>query len=154
VKLIGAAVQRTGTMSTQAALEILGFKAYHMAEAVTNYEKGDLDQWNAAFEGTGTPDWEKMLREYDATTDNPSCFFYKELMEAFPDALVLLNQRDPEKWCNSMEKILEVEDMIGKKLGFLPRFRETYRLFVNSRKNFFGTDRSRENLINACCYLG
>jgi len=148
MKLIGAAIQRTGTMSTQKALDILGLKAYHMVETARNFENGHLDQWNALFEGTGTPDWDELFKDYEATTDNPACFFWKEMMEAFPDAKVLLNVRNPERWCDSVLKILEIEDSL-EKFRFLPRFDGVHRVLVNSQMNFFGGDRSRENLIES-----
>jgi hypothetical protein len=148
MKLIGAGLPRTGTMSTRAALNTLGLRAYHMEEAVMKYERGDLDKWNALFEGTGTVDWQQFIGEYDATTDAPACFFYKELMEAFPDALVLLNVRDPENWCNSLEALIQMGDKIGKYLNFIPRFRKYRRDSLNWKKILYGGDNSdRANLI-------
>merc|ERR1712176_1736981 len=38
---------------------------------------------------------------YDAMVDWPGSTFYKEFMELYPNAKVLLNKRDPEKWYNS-----------------------------------------------------
>ena len=34
--------------------------------------------------------------------DWPACSFYKELMQEYPEAKILLNVRDPEKWYDSM----------------------------------------------------
>jgi hypothetical protein len=146
MKLIGAAIQRTGTMSTQKALDILGLRAYHMVETARNFENGHLEMWNAAFEGTDPVDWQELFKDYQATTDNPACFFWKELMEAFPNAKVLLNVRDPERWCDSVLKILEIEDSLAK-FRFLPRFDGVHRILVNAQMKFFGGDRSRDSLI-------
>lgn len=35
-------------------------------------------------------DWEALLDGYAATVDHPLCLYYKELMVAFPDAVVIL----------------------------------------------------------------
>eukprot|EP00026_Physarum_polycephalum_P021181 Phypoly_transcript_24262.p1 GENE.Phypoly_transcript_24262~~Phypoly_transcript_24262.p1 ORF type:complete len:150 (+),score=22.75 Phypoly_transcript_24262:85-534(+) len=41
------------------------------------------------------------MGNYDATVDYPAAYFYKDLMEAFPDAKVILSVRDPAKWYES-----------------------------------------------------
>ena len=96
LKVIGAGFGRTGTMSLKVALEELGFDpCYHMSELFENSSHADL--WNAAADGERV-DWEALLGGYAATVDWPGCSFYEELMEAYPDAKVLLSVRDPERW--------------------------------------------------------
>jgi hypothetical protein len=46
--------------------------------------------------------WKRFFRRYNAVVDWPTCAFYKELMAEYPDARILLNTRDPEKWYDSM----------------------------------------------------
>jgi len=99
LKIIGAGFGRTGTMSLKAALEELGFSpCYHMIEV---FERpADAVLWEAA--GTGSPiDWKALFADYQATVDWPSCAFYKELMQIYPDAKVLLTVRNPESWYES-----------------------------------------------------
>ena len=99
MKVIGAGFGRTGTMSLKEALEELGFgPCYHAIELFENPPHADL--WEAAERGEPV-DWEGVLGGYEATVDWPGCTFYKELMEAYPDAKVLLNVRDPERWYES-----------------------------------------------------
>jgi hypothetical protein len=99
MRLIGAGFGRTGTKSLQAALEELGLKpCYHMTEVFQNPTHMEL--WTDAAEGRPV-DWKRLFQGYEATVDWPACAFYKELMEAFPDAKVLLSVRDPEKWYES-----------------------------------------------------
>lgn len=99
MKLIGAGLPRTGTLSQKIALEILGLSpCYHMVNVL-----GDLDQaqcWKAAFEGR--PDWSKIFGEHQSAVDWPASYFYPELMDAYPEAKVLLSLRDPESWATSM----------------------------------------------------
>jgi hypothetical protein len=99
VKVIGAGFGRTGTMSLKVALEELGFgPCYHMVEVFEHPEHVSL--WEAATRGEPL-DWEKIFGSYQAAVDWPTAAFYKELMEVYPEAKVLLTIRDPEKWYES-----------------------------------------------------
>ncbi|MCX6032699.1 MAG: sulfotransferase family protein [Chloroflexi bacterium] len=147
MKLIGAGFARTGTMSLRTALGKLGYQAYHMEEAAMNYERGDLAAWNACLEGRSDMDWHKLFAGYDATTDLPACLFYRELMEAFPEARVILTVRDPEKWWQSFEKLTHWHNTMIERLKFVPRFREFQRLFRNVERVAFGGMSERENCI-------
>jgi hypothetical protein len=100
LKIIGAGLGRTGTMSLKLALEQLGFKpCYHMVEV---FQNNRMEQWNALVE-TGKPDWNKVFEGYEATVDWPACNYYRELMAAYPDAKVILSLRDPESWFASTQ---------------------------------------------------
>jgi sulfotransferase family protein len=104
LKVIGAGFGRTGTLSIKAALEELGFgPCYHMTE-VFGHQK-HIPLWDAAARGE-TVNWQELLKGYQATVDWPSCTFYKELMEVYPDAKVLLTVRDPEKWYESAQSTI------------------------------------------------
>lgn len=101
MKLIGAGFGRTGTMSLKAALERIGYgPCYHMSEVFEHPEHATL--WAAAAKGE-LSDWNELLGGYEATTDWPGCAFWRELMVTYPDAKVLLNVRDPERWYTSVE---------------------------------------------------
>jgi hypothetical protein len=100
LKIIGAGFGRTGTLSLKHALESLGFgPCYHMSEL---FERPHVDeQWDAIVEGEPA-DWHMIFKGYQATVDWPACAYYKELMQVYPDAKVLLSVRDPEKWYESV----------------------------------------------------
>lgn len=99
LRIIGAGLGRTGTLSLKLALErVLGGPCYHMVEIFTHPEH--IPQWHGAARGE-MPDWPTMLRDYRATVDWPAASFWPELTAAFPDALVLLSTRDPESWWRS-----------------------------------------------------
>jgi hypothetical protein len=99
MKLIGAGLPRTATMTQKIALEMLGLSpCYHMANVM-----GELDavpRWREAF--LGRRDWDEIFGGFQATVDWPGAFFYRDLMEAYPDAKVLLSVRDGESWERSM----------------------------------------------------
>jgi hypothetical protein len=99
MQVIGAGFGRTGTMSLKVALEELGFgPCYHMIEVFEHPEHVPL--WEAAAQGEPV-DWEELLAGYQSTVDWPGCTFYKDLMKVYPEAKVLLNVRDPDKWYES-----------------------------------------------------
>ncbi len=100
MQVIGAGMSRTGTMSTHAALERLGFRCYHMTEVAR--AGGHLEAWHRYLSGAGPMDWPILFQNYEATVDTPSCLFYREIMAAFPDARVVLTLRDPDKWYDSL----------------------------------------------------
>lgn len=99
MRVIGAGFGRTGTHSLKGALETLGFgPCYHMSEVFEHADHAAL--WTAAAAGE-TVDWDAVFADYHATVDWPSAAFYIRLMEAFPDAPVILTVRDPESWYES-----------------------------------------------------
>jgi hypothetical protein len=99
LRVIGAGFGRTGTYSLKAALEQLGLgPAYHMAEVFEHPEHIAL--WQAVGEGARA-DWDTVFAGYQAAVDWPASAFYRELMEAYPEAKVILTVRDPERWHQS-----------------------------------------------------
>ena len=100
MRVIGAGFGRTGTTSLKAALEELGFgPSYSLSEVFRNPEHAKI--WEAARGPAGEVDWKGFLAGYAVAVDWPACSFYEELMEAFPEAPVILTVRDPEAWYGS-----------------------------------------------------
>ena len=100
LKVIGAGYGRTGTLSLKNALEHVGFRpCYHMTELFS--KPGADEQWEAIARGK-LVDWNTLFEGYQATVDWPACAVYKELMQAYPEAKVLLSVRDPDKWYESV----------------------------------------------------
>ncbi len=107
MRVIGAGFGRTGTTSLKAALEDLGFgPAYTLGEVFRNPEHVRI--WEAARRGRAEEevDWEGFLGGYGVGVDWPVCSFYEELMEAFPEASVILTVRDSEPWYRSMRSTI------------------------------------------------
>jgi len=103
--VIGAGFGRTGTLSMKEALEQLGFgPCMHMiellegdAERPTLFHKaaeGDRDSLRDALEG------------YRSTVDWPGTFFWRELMQEYPRAKVILTVRDPQRWYDSVKQTI------------------------------------------------
>lgn len=100
LQVIGVGMHRTGSMSVKAALERLGFgPCYHGLEALRRSTDGE--HWLAAYEAGGEFDWPVILEGCRATLDWPTAHFWEQLAAAYPDAKILLTERDPERWWDS-----------------------------------------------------
>jgi hypothetical protein len=96
LRVIGAGLGRTGTLSLKHALEtLLGAPCYHMMELFGRPD--DVGVWHAAVRGE-TVDWSTLFADYRACVDWPGASLWPELVRAFPDALVVLSVREPESW--------------------------------------------------------
>jgi hypothetical protein len=103
MKVIGAGLPRTATLTQKISLEMLGFgPCYHMVNVLSDLSLAP--QWAAAFDGN--PEWDKIFGDSQASVDWPGSFFYRELMEAYPDAKVLLSVRSGESWAHSMKNTI------------------------------------------------
>jgi hypothetical protein len=100
LKVIGAGLGRTATLSLKLALEHIGFdRCYHMSEMIAQV-RAHLPLWLEA--ARGNPQWDTIFDGYRSTTDYPGCMFWRELMAKYPDAKVILTTRDPDKWFESV----------------------------------------------------
>lgn len=104
LKVVGAGFGRTGTRSLKDALEILGFApCHHMVEVFTHPEQ--VPFWDRV--ATGQPfDWEELFKDYQSSCDWPSCTFYKELADTYPQSKVILTLRDPKSWYKSVSNTI------------------------------------------------
>ncbi|MEV0617486.1 sulfotransferase family protein [Nonomuraea sp. NPDC050404] len=100
LRVIGVGLHRTGSMSVKAALERLGFgPCYHGLEALRRCADGE--HWLAAHEAGGAFDWQVIFKGYRSALDWPTAHFWRQLAAAYPDAKILLTDRDPEQWWDS-----------------------------------------------------
>ena len=123
--IIGAGLGRTGTSSLQEALHILGYgPVYHMREVIK--DPNGVSKWQKvakrdeekrhresgsnssnpqedSSDSTSKQMWDDIFWGYSSTVDHPSCLYYKELMELYPNAKIILTVRDSEtKWYRSV----------------------------------------------------
>ena len=138
LKVIGAGFDRTGTMSLYTALNQIGMPCYHMLEVIKNPKnKAHLDFWRKVAHGEPGQqfDWQQVFERYTATVDNPACCVWRELVEAYPDAKVILtlHPRGAGTWYEStidtiyfteimwQFKVLELLTPFGRKFGDMSR---------------------------------
>jgi len=114
--LIGAGLPRTGTMSTRAALkQLLAGDIYHMETVAKERPDHHKLWWKALGGNISKSEWQTILADYKGGVDYPISFFYKEIMEVYPNAKVLLNVRDPVKWYESVHgSILQMMITVNK----------------------------------------
>lgn len=157
LKVIGAGWGRTGTESLKKALEILGFgKCYHAFELIKDGKR--IEYWEQLARGE-KPDYEQLFKGYQSAVDFPAAIYYKEFMEQYPDAKVILSYRDAESWFESASKtilkplpsfLLPMSRLIGlfnKNISYFPR---TYAIMINliHNKFFQGKTDDREFMMN------
>jgi hypothetical protein len=100
LRVVGPGVGRTGTYSLKLALErLLGGRCHHMAEIVADPTR-HLPLWAPVLRGED-PDWNDVFAGYVAQVDFPGAAFWRQLCEAFPEALVVLSTRPAEAWYRS-----------------------------------------------------
>lgn len=104
LQIIGAGMGRTGTSSLKRALEQLGFGPCHHMEEVFKHP-AEVPVWERAARGAKV-DWKTLLSPYRSACDFPSAFYYRELMETFPDAKVILSVRDASSWYDSVRETI------------------------------------------------
>jgi hypothetical protein len=101
MKLIGAGIPRTGTLTQKMALEMLGLgPTYHMVDVLADLDQAPL--WERALGGENV--WSEIFDGFHSTVDWPGGYFYKELIDVYPEAKVLLSVREGEAWERSMRE--------------------------------------------------
>jgi hypothetical protein len=101
-------------MSLKHALERLGFgKCYHMMEL--NQERDEDLTWLALHRGERI-DFDALFDGYQSSVDWPSCNFWREQLEWYPDAKVILSERDPERWYESIMNTIYPSSAAARKV--------------------------------------
>ncbi|KAJ5547064.1 hypothetical protein N7494_004649 [Penicillium frequentans] len=114
VKVIVASPSRSGTLGLYWAMQILGFKTYHIYECVAVSELAHLKIFKEAITAYynqlsgikryDLADCEKWLANYDCLIEIPS-YVGMDVIEAYatdPDVKFILTERSPEKWAKSV----------------------------------------------------
>lgn len=106
MKYVYAGYSKTGTKSVARAFKQLGFRVVDFEETMLFH----ADQWIELLTPT-TPRKRQyqllrdMYKDFDVVCDAPAYFFWKEILEVFPEAKCVFYQRkDENTWCVSMKK--------------------------------------------------
>ncbi|UXY31784.1 sulfotransferase family protein [Streptomyces sp. HUAS TT20] len=101
LEIFGVGFGRTGTLSLKKALERLGFgPCHHMLGLFEDPDTVAL--WQAAARGEPV-DWTRVYQGYRSGVDWPGAAFWRQITAAFPEAKVILTERDPDAWYASAE---------------------------------------------------
>lgn len=144
MEVIGAGFGRTGTMSIQAALEMLGYRCYHMKEVTEHV--GHLQAWHELVADCAPMDWQTLFKDFEATVDFPACIYYRELLREFPNAKVVLSVRDPDRWFDSFLALQQTTDSF-RIFRFIPRARRFLEFVDLLLPKVFGNPRDRDRCI-------
>jgi Sulfotransferase domain len=113
----------------KAALERLSFgPCYHMSEVIA--QPARVRQWLEIGEGAA-PDWDTVFAGYRAAVDWPASAFWRELAASYPEAKVILTQRDPAQWYDSVSATIFRSALAEQKP--LPPHRRVIRWLVARR---------------------
>lgn len=115
LKVIGAGLGRTATLSMKFALEHLGLgPCYHMSEVFARGRR-NVPLWLDVV--GGKPNWDAVFDGYQSTTDYPACTYWRELASHYPRAKVVLTVRDADSWFDSVSETIFSEKMQGSLVG-------------------------------------
>ena len=103
MKLIGAGLPRTATTTQMIVLEMLGLPCYHMRDMMAD-PATSVPQFRKALEGDA--DWDEIFEGKESEVDWPASYHWRELIDVYPDAKVLLSVRDADGWVRSMENTI------------------------------------------------
>ncbi|PYI11734.1 hypothetical protein BO78DRAFT_413543 [Aspergillus sclerotiicarbonarius CBS 121057] len=120
LRVICTGLPRSATESLRNALEQLGYKPYHGWDLVFDSPEY-IQEWCALARRkyAGAPDgdshitaaeFDALLGDHDAVLDSVPAMFSAELIEAYPDAKVIMNTRsDLDAWHRSVMKTVVAE---------------------------------------------
>ena len=134
LKVIGAGLGRTGTETLKLALEHLGYdKCYHMYELMKN--PAQLIHWEELREG-GSTNLSKLFHGYQASVDFPAAIYYREFLDEYPDAKVILTVRDADKWYESASHTIfrKIPAIITGIMRILAIFSAKYKAMLRALK--------------------
>lgn len=113
MRILVLGCSRTGTSSLRLALSQLGYRTFHMHDMISKPKKYFPFWINALKQKFGNnsayrsqpltrENLDTYLGDFDAVSDVPVILFAEELLQAYPEAKVILTTRDAEKWVDSM----------------------------------------------------
>lgn len=152
LKIIGVGMWRTGTYSLKLALEQLtGEPCLHMSDLMprrpgmrAGRSAMQTEQWLRVVRGEQSAYWPRLLRGYGSVVDWPALMFWRELVDFYPDALVLLSERSAESWWQSISNtVLQIVPTLDATVS--PWDKLIAELFV---RDFIGTEPIREAAID------
>lgn len=115
MQVLALGMSRSGTESLRRALVILGYDQVYHGFDMSEKKPMQWKQWallgrrKYGLSGShkGNPvitreDFDEVLGDAEAVTDQPCSIFGLELIKAYPEAKVILNHREVDSWYQSM----------------------------------------------------
>ncbi|KAF2173787.1 hypothetical protein M409DRAFT_16059 [Zasmidium cellare ATCC 36951] len=144
LQVLALGISRSGTESLRQALIELGYDdCHHGFRYITDpteilpWVRLVLTQRQGKQSKLTAEEFDKVLGDCRAVTDTPSCGFANELLDAYPDAKVILNYReDLDAWYRSADATVEKHNDFLTWWDWLLTFFDS-RLFWNHQVTFF-----------------
>lgn len=112
MEVLSLGICRTGTLSMKEAFRILGYPSpYHFLSILTNVL--DADIWNELLRKSiqkqkiSQQELDQVIGHCGAVTDTPCAVLWRDLVAAYPEAMVILVEREEGAWYHSIETLLE-----------------------------------------------
>ena len=141
MQVLSLGLPRTGTASMQSALQILGYNhTAHGFDMISHPEVATpwMEAVDAKFLNIGKPyaraDFDAFLGHCAAVTDMPCAAFGEEFISAYPEAKIILVERDVEDWYQSFDIVITelfskaadvsvkyLEPLFGSQIGLMSR---------------------------------
>ena len=152
------------------ALEMLGYECWHGIQFINNI--ADVPMWiealDAKFNIGNTPqphespkppftrtEWDQLFSHHSAvSSDSPAIAFAEDLIKAYPEAKVILYEREIDSWFRSYNKAI-IESMFSPLLNFIADIDPTYvgmirKVHVGSARALLGvTMTSKQEMRDA-----
>lgn len=140
------------------AFAILGYDSpYHFSSIFANIQ--DADMWLEALDmkykqgrKVGRDFFDKLLGHTSAVTDAPCFVFWKELADAYPEAKIVLVERDEDKWYKSCDGLVggSFNPLIMYVLQYTDRWflGRIMRVGYAWYEGWFGTVKSRADVMS------
>jgi hypothetical protein len=148
VRVIGAGMGRTSTLSLKTALEKLGFAPCHHMLEMRNVPH-TADGWRRGALGEEV-DFAALLEGYEASCDWPSAAFWKQLVGRFPKSKVILTERPEDDWWRSISQTIFVS-LTSPRQSDIPPERRAQRDMAEEvilRHTFGGRVDDREHVLD------
>ncbi|KAJ3484359.1 hypothetical protein NLG97_g7073 [Lecanicillium saksenae] len=168
LQVIHVALYRMATRSLAEAYRILGYKTHHGIEDIlgnpwVGIEKAVEGTWpsipNARPQARFTrQDWDELWgNEYDVITDL-ACPFTDQLIEAYPEAKIVVVQRDFESWWRSYQAAV-LDNIFPASQWLTANARRTYDEYYRSIRETIPAERRLEYTMGdgwepLCAFLG
>lgn len=127
MKYIYTGYNKCGTKTISAAFQILGYTVYDYQETAVYLG----DKWVEFFEQKLTSEERRkllyrMYKDVDVLIESPSLFYWKELMDVFPESKAVFWQREEDRWfdsflnqCDQISSTLYLPNICYKAFSYL-----------------------------------
>jgi len=132
-------------MSMKLALEQLGFwPCHHMIEVIENTDR-QVPLWKDAL--AGRPNFDVIYDGFAAAVDWPTAAFWKDVINHYPDAKVILTTRSPESWYESISGTILAT--LGAPETWPPQAVEWFTMVAEAVERSLGPSREKDDVIAA-----